>query len=42
VTKKAEKSWKVIAIILGLLLGAVLIYTAVVATGLMKLGLSLL
>lgn len=41
-TKKAENPWKVIAIILALILGAVLIYTALVVTGLMKLGLSLL
>jgi hypothetical protein len=42
VTQKAETSWKAIAIVLALILGAVLIYTALVVTGLMKLGLSLL
>ena len=40
--QKADNPWKAIAIILALILGAVLIYTALVATGLMKLGLSLL
>lgn len=40
--QKAENPWKAIAIMLALILGAVLIYTALVVTGLMKLGLSLL
>ena len=40
--QKAENPWKAIAIVLALLLGAVLIYTALVVTGLIKLGLSLL
>ena len=40
--QKADNPWKAIAIILTLILGAVLICTALVATGLMKLGLSLL
>jgi hypothetical protein len=40
--QKAENPWKAIAIVLALILGAVLIYTALVVTGLMKLGLSLL
>lgn len=35
-------AWKLIAIILALLLAAVLIYTALVVAGLMKLGLSLI
>jgi hypothetical protein len=40
--QKAENPWKAIAIVLALILGAVLIYTALVVTGLIKLGLSLL
>jgi len=40
--QKAENPWKAIAIVLALLLGAVLIYTALVVTGLIKIGLSLL
>jgi hypothetical protein len=40
--QKAENAWKAIAIVLALILGAVLVYTALVVTGLMKLGLSLL
>ena len=39
---KAENPWKAIAIVLALVLGAVLIFAALVVTGLMKLGLSLL
>ena len=41
-TQKADTPWKAIAIVLVLILGAVVIYTALVVTGLMKLGLSLL
>lgn len=40
--QKAENPWKAIAIVLALILGAVLIYTALVVTGLIKIGLSLL
>jgi hypothetical protein len=39
---KSPNPWKPIAIILALMLAAVLIYTALVVTGVMKLGLSLL
>jgi hypothetical protein len=42
VTQKSDTPWKPIAIVLALILGAVLIYAALVVTGLMKLGLSLL
>lgn len=41
-TQKSDTPWKPIAIVLALILGAVLIYAALVVTGLMKLGLSLL
>lgn len=41
-TQKADTPWKAIAIVLALILGAVLIYTALIVTDLMKLGLSLL
>ena len=41
-TQRADTPWKAIAIVLALILGAVLIYTALVVTGVMKLGLSLL
>lgn len=40
--RKVENPWKAIVFVLALILGAVLIYTALVVTGLMKLGLSLL
>jgi hypothetical protein len=40
--RKVENPWKAIVIVLALILGVVLIYTALVVTGLMKLGLSLL
>jgi hypothetical protein len=38
----ARNSWKTLALVLALILGAVLICAALVATGVMKLGLSLL
>lgn len=41
-TQKSDTPWKPIAIVLALILGAVLIYTALAVTGVMKLGLSLL
>ena len=41
-TQKADTPWKSIAIVLALILGAVLIFMALVVTGVMKLGLSLL
>jgi hypothetical protein len=40
--RKVRTSWKAVAIILALMLAAVLIYTAIVVSGVMKLGLSLL
>jgi hypothetical protein len=39
---ESERSWKTIAIILAITLGVVLIGTAVILAGVMKLGLSLL
>jgi hypothetical protein len=41
VTKKPLTPWKPIAIILALMLVALLIFVALVVTGVMKLGLSL-
>ena len=41
-TQEVRMPWKLIAIILALMLAAVLTYTALVVTGVMKLGLSLL
>jgi hypothetical protein len=41
-TQKSATPWKPIAIVLALILGAVLIYTALVVSGAMNLGLSLL
>jgi hypothetical protein len=41
VTEKSPNPWKPIAIVLALLLAALLIYTALVVAGVMKLGLSL-
>jgi len=40
--QKPETRWKAITIVLALMLVAVLIYTALVVTGAMDLGLSLL
>jgi hypothetical protein len=40
--QRSPTPWKAIAIVLALMLAAVLIYTALVVTGVMKLGLSLL
>ena len=40
--QKPETRWKAITIVLALMLVAVLIYTALVVTGAMELGLSLL
>jgi hypothetical protein len=42
VTPEPETPWKAIAIVLALILGIVLIFAAVVVSGVMKLGLSLL
>ena len=42
VTQKSATPWKSIAIVLALILGAVLICTALVVTRVMMLGLSLL
>ena len=42
VTQKVDTPWKAIAIVLALILIAVLTYTALVVTGAMELGLSLL
>jgi hypothetical protein len=42
VTQRSPTPWKTIAIVLALMLAVVLIYTALVVTGAMKLGLSLL
>lgn len=42
VTEQPSRLWKGIAIALALILGAVLICTALIVTGVMKLGLSLL
>jgi hypothetical protein len=42
VTQWAVIPWKTIAIVLALILVVVLIFTALVVTGVMKLGLSLL
>jgi len=39
---KSDTPWKAIAIVLALILGGVLIYTALVVSGVMKLGLSFL
>ena len=39
---KSSVPWKPIAIVLALILGAVLICTALIVTGVMELGLSLL
>ncbi len=41
-TPKRETPWKGIAILLGILLGAALIAAAIVVSGIMDLGLSLL
>ncbi len=41
-TPKAKNPWKGIAILLAILLGAVLIATALIVSGVMDLGLSLL
>jgi hypothetical protein len=40
--RKADNPWKAIAIVLALILGVVVIFTALVVTGLMNIGLSLL
>ncbi|MGZ5862898.1 MAG: hypothetical protein ACXWKB_06390 [Methyloceanibacter sp.] len=40
-TQRRHTPWKPIAIILALMLAALLIYTALVVTGVMKLALSL-
>jgi len=42
VMRRPEKPWKAIAILLALILAAVLIYTTLIVTGVMELGLSLL
>lgn len=41
-TREPGNSWKMVAIILAVALVAVLIYTALVVAGVMKLGLSLI
>jgi len=41
-TQQSDIPWKAIAILLAFILGAVLIFTALVVSGVMKLGLSLL
>ena len=41
-TPKSDVAWKAIAILLALILSAVLVFAALIVTGVMKLGLSLL
>ena len=41
-TPKRETPWKGIAVLLGILLGAVLIATALVVSGIMEFGFSLM
>lgn len=41
-TAKSAMPWKAIAILLALILGAVLVFSALIVTGVMKFGFSLL